>query len=487
MGKGSPTTFLYNLLHPIETSAMRAAMRYGRGLCSRGLIVIVTGILLASAVPLMPSAAGEDATLELKVIGELEQYSGDYRLLVIGVLHDLVLTIPSAPDNVHVQAYYGTQLPSTQDKTNYYEWTYQSGTWADRLYGAYLNASRCTYSQGTYHFAIGIDENATKGLWSLIVSADDSEVWNEQIIAKDPWLGTGVQPADEIHMVVPPFSTSEVRLSSLYTVQALPTIVRPDGIVPVSVEAVCDPYSAYFSITNISEPLHVGDRRTLDIIFTPKHEWAPQRLTTQLILTLTEDTIPSAPPTEMVVIKEKKALLIRVVVEVKRVGYELLDMGNGLYVQYKRSTTLPWGERATLSLFLVGTETIDLRIMGQDITVESIAGGEKIAPDTLRLALTKTTEQEVNLTIYAEFPDVAAYVLYRITRSGVDEEPFYTEVRVGSGVGYLPPPPPWNPYVLLVLGALVLAAMLITLYYLKREKTRRRELAKKKGKRGVKR
>ncbi|MEW5936663.1 MAG: hypothetical protein AB1665_02455 [Candidatus Thermoplasmatota archaeon] len=462
-------------------------MRYGRGLCARGLCTVIIGVLLATVVPPLPSAAGEEAPVELRVIGEQAQYinqtNRNYSVLVIGVLHELVVDVPTEPQNVHICAYLGTQEPSIQNVTNYYEWAYQDGVWADLLYGLYLNSSLCRALQGEYTFVLGVDENATVGVWSLIVSADGSEVWNDQIIAKDPLLGTGVQPADEIEMVVPPFSTSEVRLSSLHLPRALPTIVRPDGNVPISVEAVCNPYPSNFLVTNLTGIIHIGEKRTLDIVFVPQHGWTPQRFTTNLTLTFREETLPSAPPTGMVVIKEEAALTMRIVVEVKRTGYELLDLGNGLYVQYMPSVALSWQERTELSLFLTGNETIDLKITGHDITVERIAGGAPVAQDTLRLALTSVTEHEVTVDIYADIGDINAYVDYRITRNGMEADPFFTVVHVGSGSPYQPPPLVWNLYVLAVLGAIVLAVILVGLHYIRREKARRRELAKKRGRR----
>lgn len=436
--------------------------------------------------------------MDLHIPGEHAQVANGRPLLVSAVIHLISVTTTSSVGTVKIIAHHGVQRPdvAVRNETNYYEWQYDNGTWADLLYGRYIDINRCTIDgPNTYVFAIGISDVANVDFrdeitkqwsndhpWNLTICLDGIEKYTSMLSARMPDYGIGGN-LDHYTMVVPPFSTNTVRLSQFYPASAMPYVLGADNI-PVTIRASCDILGSQFVFTNISDMFHIGDIRTIDVIFTPPSGWSPRRNTVKIQLNSSAEIIASS---SMISLKRVYATEMQITVEVKRADYELLDLGNGLMVEYRKGPiAIPWTNQMSVSLFMVGNnETVDLEISGDNLTILSVNGAQAA---TLRLDVTNDAEREVNITIKANVPDTAAFVVYKVRRNGVQANPFYTQLRVGPGSVDNPQNvirSNWIVIAALAVGAIIAIALAIV--YMQREKARKRERARMKRKKGGRR
>jgi len=121
--------------------------------------------------------------LEASSVGKLESKPHAFlkdSVLIPGEFHYLNITLDFESENIYIVAYSGNSLPESDMRSakNYYRWEYNKGVWSDVSShdSNYIDINRCSKTNNTYSFYIGISKKVNPGSWTIKIFVDNKEV-----------------------------------------------------------------------------------------------------------------------------------------------------------------------------------------------------------------------------------------------------------------------------------------------------------------------
>ena len=166
------------------------------------LIVVLTPFVL-SGITISQSTSNNDLVWKDYAASSANSYilAGSFRYFDVALGEEV--------EKVTVVAYYGDSLPAAEDRSicNYYRWEYDNGVWRDASghESEYIDPSRCIKNDNTYSFYIGIDREANRGSWKVIIHVDDEEKTESSfsIVSKSIVIQKGIPCSSALAYLLP--------------------------------------------------------------------------------------------------------------------------------------------------------------------------------------------------------------------------------------------------------------------------------------------
>ena len=397
-----------------------------RGVAAFLLMGIVVLPLIFASSP--ARSAAEVTDLEIKMPGEVPAYSGGSPVIVRGLIHNISFKLSQVSGNITLKMYYGTFNSSSYSDKTAYQWSFNStsNVWSDDLYGRYIKAENCSVAGNVVSFHAGISTSAYTGVWSLSIYLNGDKIYNTTVSVTDYTVGLAVQSVNTV-FTVSPFS-SESRTAE-YHVR-----VENKGNIPLKISVLFGDYQRLFTVTNASEPLHVGEKRDLYITLN-SIPWSPR------VVNITGVVHPAVP--EYLVSEDTVTLstvadqTFNLRIEVVRQGYNLVKIGNTM-VQYRDDITANYGDTVAVDMYLSSvnsTGEADLSISADLLNISSVMVDDKASDHDLTVQLTNDTERHVRILVIPEKPSTTAYLNYDVRDSLTSErDVLTTEIVVGVSI-----------------------------------------------------
>jgi hypothetical protein len=402
-----------------------ARIPYRNGVLGSLVFLLLIAIVTTLAVPGEVRAAPPD--LSLHMLGEAPQFDGTTPVLVAGIWHEIDVNLTAAPSqNVTLQTF----LPggSPIGPANTYRWEYNpvSGTWTDPLYNAFIRTDLSSESGPLVVFVVGVDADATVGIWTLTASVGGSTVASETIEVQAAQVSYGLSTPD-FTFRVDPFANAQV--SSQPANVYLRTINQ--GNVPLGMSLSFDTLQSAFSVVNPSNVAHLGSdaRYFLALSLGPL---PPQVITVTARTNVTPlYVVPSAGASRIVAAVQQ---LFAITVEVGHSGYAIQTIGNVVF-QTLATVKATYASLTTWQVYLTGAQNVTLDVSASGVRLKGVFSGSNALAFPAPLPLAPTAE--LPLTVQIEVPNAGAgSITFTIHLVGTgDTEVFTTQVVVIGGPG----------------------------------------------------
>src|SRR2546428_6578310 len=212
------------------------------------LIAIVTMVLGPPEV----RAAAPD--LSLHMVGEAPQFDGTTPILVAGIWHEIDVNLTAAPaQNVTLQALLPGGTPIGPGYTYGWHFNPVTGSCTVSISKASIRADRSYGSGSLVVFVVGVDADATVGIWTLTASVGGTTAASETIEVQGAQVSYGLSTPD-FTFRVDPFTSAQAssQTGNVY----LRTINQ--GNVPLGMLVSFDTLQSAFSVVNPSNLAHLG-------------------------------------------------------------------------------------------------------------------------------------------------------------------------------------------------------------------------------------
>ncbi len=437
-------------------------------------LIIVFAILsppsFASSEPLV-------SDVEIKIPGESLVFSGDVPVIVRGIIHNMSFSISPFSGSVILELRYGIAGGASFNDTTNYQWSFNStsGDWVDELYGRYIIPEDCGVYGNSLSFHVGLSTSAYTGTWFLSVSLDGVQIYNTTVDVRDYSVGLAVQSVNTVFTISPFSSESK---TSEYHIR-----VENKGNIPLKLSVLFGDYQPLFMVTNITEPLHVGEKRDLYVTLN-SIPWSPRVVN---ITGVVHPAVPNylvSPGTVSFATVADQTFNLRI--EVVRPGYNLVRIGNTM-VQYRETIAANYGKAVTVDMYLSAinsTGTTTVSISADLLTLSSIMVDNESSGQDITLQLSNNSESHLAIIVEPVKPSSTAYLNYDI-RDAVtsDRKVISTEIVVGVALN----PESGNGLILLILismaGLFIISIIFITFIHFRKEGQRKEVKTSSKTKR----
>ncbi|GEM_PF-2433667 len=428
-------------------------------------LIIVLGMVIPAFAAL---SAPSVSSFEVKIPGESPVYSGDMPVIVRGLIHNMSFDMSSPIEgNITLRARYGTSSTASFNDTTEYEWSFDSATgkWADDLYGRYILPDECGVYGDIISFHVGLSTSAYVGEWNISLYVDGDLIYSTSVSVRDYVLGLAIQSVNTV-FTVSPFSSESKRAE--YHVR-----VENKGNIPLKLSVLFGEYQTLFTVTNISEPLHVGEKRDLYITLN-SIPWSPR------VVNITGTVHPAVPEylvspgTVSFATTADQTFNLRI--EVVRQGYTLIRVGN-IMIQYRESIAANYGDAVSVDMYLSSVNSsgnAQVEISADLLVIDSVRVNNESSSQELSLQLTNDTETHLQVVVTPEKASTTAYLNYDIRDTLTAERKVVrTEIVVGMAIV----PDDRDGMVLLILISIVIlfiiSIIFITFIHFRKERQRK--------------
>jgi len=426
-----------------------------------GIILLLLLLFLIYFSHFTSSQSSSLAKITINIPGELPQYNETgVQKWITGIWHYVNITLNENIQKLTLILYKGSNIPVTHDVTNYYEWKYDNGNWADVEYNEYIVKNKCTHKNSFYSFYIGINKDAinsniSSNNWKLKILDGNSQTIEIIDIAVEKYRLGIASKSPEIEFYVNPFTT--INLSSSH-----PFGIENIGNVPLNISITYGSFSDKLSTTNFTHYLHVNQTTWHYLIFHAKNLPPGRKKITGYVDGSVPHMyiIPVGATAELyasVRISEPYVALL-----VGHSGYELYESPDKeITFQYRETLNMKYNEIRNITVYLYGNATVSMRIWTENITLLNIFSGNKTIGDQPFLVnVTDTSEHLVTVQIKASIENITAYLHYEITTADGETKTFETRINVSPK-----PHPVEKPYNKTLITAIVTISIIIVVGY----------------------
>ena len=383
------------------------------------LIAIVTMVLGPPEV----RAAAPD--LSLHMVGEAPQFDGTTPILVAGIWHEIDVNLTAAPaQNVTLQALLPGGTPIGPANTYAWDFNPVTGSWTDSLYNAFIRADLSYGSGSLVVFVVGVDADATVGIWTLTASVGGTTAASETIEVQGAQVSYGLSTPD-FTFRVDPFTSAQ---ASSQTGNVYVRTIN-QGNVPLGMLVSFDTLQSAFSVVNPSNVAHLGSdaRYFLALSLGPL---PPQVITVTARTNVTPlYVVPSAGASRIVAVVQQP---FAITVEVGHSGYAIQTIGNVVF-QTLATVKATYASLTTWQVYLTGAQNVTLDVAATGVRLKGVFSGTQALAFPAPLTLAPTAE--LPLTVQIEVPNAGAgSVTFTIHLLGTgDTEVFTTQLAVIGG------------------------------------------------------
>src|SRR2546426_6135419 len=373
-----------------------ARIPYLNGVFGTFVFLLLIAIVTMFVVP--PGVRATAPDLSLHMLGEAPQFNGPIPVLVAGIWHEIDVNLMAPPaQNVTLQAF----LPggSPVGPANTYAWEYNpvTGSWADPLYNAFLRTDLSYESGPLVVFVVGVDADATVGLWTLTASVGGTTAASQTIEVQAAQVSYGLS-TPEFTFRVDPFTSAQAssQTGNVY----LRTINQ--GNVPLGMLVSFDTLQSAFSVVNPSNVAHLGSdaRYFLALSLGPL---PPQVITVTARTNVTPlYVVPSAGASRIVAVGQQT---FAITVEVGHSGYAIQTIGNVVF-QTLATVKATYASLTTWQVYLTGAQNVTLDVAATGVRLKGGFSGSQALAFPAPLTLAPTTE--LPLTVQIEVPNPGA-------------------------------------------------------------------------------
>lgn len=426
-------------------------------------LFVFISLLAISLFPPPLHSAPSVSDLTVSIPGEKEVFKDDMPVIVRGLIHNISFSVSPLSGNITLRMYYS---PSTaQDEQSFYQWSYNTdeGAWSDDLYGRFIDIDNCSAVAGSLSFHVGIATSSSLGEWTLLVIDDGVTYLNRTVYVEDYTVGLAVQSVNTV-FVISPFTTENK--TAQYHVR-----VENKGNIPLKLSVLFGEYQTLFSVSNISEPLHVGEKRDLYVTLNPI-PWSPR-----VVSNITGIIHPEVPAylisSQGVSLTTTADQTFNLAIKVVREGYNLVMLGDTA-IEYRDSITADYNNQFSVDLYLSSvnsTGSADLKITSELLDIDSVTVDNKSSGSNMTLELNDEGERHVVITARPASPSTTAHLYYDIRDSLTENRTVLkTDVVVLSNV---PGESGISGAILFLVGALIgifiISIILITFIHIRNE------------------
>lgn len=353
----------------------------------RGRFLSLLIVMVLISLQFQLSSEGQAASSMTIMMGGMEKTE-----IVAGLIHNITVSLPSASDNVWINASLASGFTASSFNNNY-SWSYISGAWTDELYDYYID-SNSVRNGNSYSFYIALDSNATVGDWHFKIQADGVQMLSETVTVVTPRAGIWMS-APTFYLQLSPFGTGLVSswrpdnatLNSYMT-------TRNTGNVPLTFQITFQSMSSQFTATNSSGTYLPGEERQHYVNFQAT-SMSPQKFTVKGLIR-GEPQLLMTPNTVATIVAP--ATTFDVVVTVARPGYIIFQM-EGVSVQYKSYYTSVHKASVTLDMYFTGNRSINLNQEMANLTFDNYYTADAESAEDLFMTLSDTLEQRVFVNV----------------------------------------------------------------------------------------
>jgi len=370
-------------------------------------------------------AQAANATLGVNMVGEVPVFDAGLPVLVAGVWHQVSLNLSSAASApIMVRAVMpGSGSPSPM---NTYEWVrYESNdSWADVRYGTFLRVDLSSDDGLHVVFGIGVDGQASPGIWSFTVSSGNSTLVTQSVEVQAPRVSYGISAAD-FQFRVDPFSAADV--SSQIGSQHLRLIDQ--GNVPLRLTVSFDVLRSQLSLDNPGMVTHPNSESIYYLHLTsapmPPQIVRVNGLANVAVLYV----IPSSGSTLLVPNFEQP---FGVSVQVGRSGYALKVVG-GVVFQTLDTVHVDYGSRAIWQVYVTGSQNVSFDVSPSGARLLGVSTGGRSLSLPANLTLSADSEYPLTIQIEADQagPASVGFTLHLLATGEV--QTFTTTIAVNGG------------------------------------------------------
>src|SRR2546422_2708140 len=219
-----------------------------------GPVVFLLLIAIVTIVLGPPEGRAAAPVLSLHMVGEAPQFEGTIPVLVAGIWQEIDVNLTAAPSqNVTLQAFLPGGTPVGPANTYAWDFNPVTGGWTDPLYNAFIRTDLSYESGPLVVFVVGVDADATVGLWTLTASVGGTTAASETIEVRAAQVSYGLS-TPEFTFRVDPFTSAQAssQTGNVY----LRTINQ--GNVPLGMMVTFDTLQSAFSVVNPSNVAHLG-------------------------------------------------------------------------------------------------------------------------------------------------------------------------------------------------------------------------------------
>jgi hypothetical protein len=450
-------------------------------------ISLLSVLILFSISILIPvlSIASEEQSVDvsLALIKNQPRYHNGLPIMVAGLWHMVNISFENIfeDDTFRLRLYFDDDLPIQRNKSNYYEWSYDTvnGFDWDHQYpyiSSYIDEDACYTSESAIGFCVGIKDSLPNEVfyrenWTIEIYLDQNQVYSEMFILEKPTKGFAKTHGDRIDFRVDPFKEIEIQASDYI-------ILKNTGNVPLAIDIDYTEMNEYITFESFDEQLLPQEKGTYEIVLTSE-SWQPQFISQSGLAT-------ASVPLSYLIIEEantsssiylQSSLVLDVPTMQVFVGHSMyqLDMfgDTSLSYQYKKSISMQEGEINQLHVYISGNGSASLSISSrnENITILDVRLNDKEMTSPVSIISTETSEQIVSITVKAVSENHHGYIDY-ILENAEELEMFSTNILVG--------PPESNPadsdltrssnMAVLVVCAFMFAGVYIVYSFIKHKK-----------------
>jgi len=372
-------------------------------------VFVLISVLAISLFPAPLHSAPLVSDLTISIPGEKEIFNDDMPVIVRGLIHNISFFVSPLSGNITLRMYYSSS--TTQDEESFYQWSYNTvaGVWSDDLYGRFIDIDNCSATVDSLSFHVGLATSSSLGAWTLVVIDDGVASLNTTVYVVDYTVGLAVQSVNTV-FVISPFTTENK--TAEYHVR-----VENKGNIPLKLSVLFGEYQTLFSVSNISEPLHVGEKRDLYVTLNAI-PWSPR-----VVSNITGIIHPAVPEylisSQGVSLTSTADQTFNLAIKVVREGYNLVMLGDTA-VEYRDSITADYKSEVPVDLYLSSvnsTGSAELKITSELLDILSITVDNESSGTNMSLEVNDERERHVVITARPASPSTTAYLYYDIRDS----------------------------------------------------------------------
>lgn len=359
-------------------------------------LMLVT-LFTLSIIP-MYGQGDNPVDMRMRILGE-PSYSDD--AIVAGVIHNVTLNLTTPSEDIDILMYASeADLLNNPNITNTYRWTYSAGMWSDALYGQFIESTSGIYGL-QYSFHIGLNANATVGNWVMSVKVDGTEEINRTVSVSEPVKGLATIGPINFYVDLEPYRTGFwSSWDSEDPSNSTAIRFRNSGNVPLEIDVEYNIYDSYFTTTNSTGVLHVGEERWAYLSFQAD-PWSPGNFKVNGRIRGTPVNVMSSPAT--VSLEQAVGTDINVDLSIARPGYEIFQIP-GFVVQYKARVTANYTDEVRLDMYFTGYNPSTVTPEAVDLTLQEMRIGGTVVTGPVSVTVNNQTETHMVLIVNCSVP-----------------------------------------------------------------------------------